>query len=184
MRKPDTNAPKRMAEWRNRMKSEGWRTFNIWLSGEQAAALDTLLAESNDTSRNTLTAVLEAGIATMAHNAVTQSAPPSTADVIRAHARQLVAAGRDREHIRRELALLTGRDEISYPDIAELTGTEYKPPTLAELYEYGAYEFFERGFGYATLARWWTESGYPTRSGRGKWHAQTVEKFLNAPAPR
>ncbi len=177
-------ASTRMLEWRQRMKSEGWRTFNIWLPGESAQALNALLKGSADSSRNTLTSILEAGIKAMSRDGVTSVEPASSGDVIRDYARKLVTAGKDMEQIRRDLARLTGRDHLSYQDVAELTGTAYKPPTLAQLHAYGCYEYFERGFGFATLARWWSEAGYPTRSGRGKWHAQTVEKFLNDPPPR
>ena len=104
------------------------------------------------------------------------------ADPLSAHACKLMTAGMSREHIRRDLARLSGRENLSYRDVAEFTGTEYTPPTMAELHAYGTHEH-EQGFSHATIARWWGEAGYPTRSGRGRWHPQTVEKFLTGSAP-
>ncbi len=186
MNKVDSTASVRMAEWRKRMKEEGWRSFNIWLPADQATALDTLLAVSKDTRRNTLTAILQAGIEALSgdRNAMTPDlAPPDEPleDVARTQARKLHAAGKDREYIKRYLVELTRRDHLNYHDIAELVGAEYEPPTLAELDAYGIHEY-ERGFNYETLARWWNKAQYPNQ-GRGRWSKQSVEQFLNSPAP-
>ncbi len=75
--KADSTASRRMAEWRQRMKAEGWKSFNIWLPADDARALDGLMDESDDSRRDTLTRTLAAGI----RNDVTDDAEQTIADL-------------------------------------------------------------------------------------------------------
>ena len=58
----DSTASQRMAKWRQRMKAEGWKSYNVWLPADKACVLDDLVAESDTNQRETLTRTLVAGI--------------------------------------------------------------------------------------------------------------------------
>ncbi len=199
--KHDLTASTRMAEWRNRMKAEGWRTFNIWLPAEQAEALDSLIKESTDTRRNALTEVLQAGIEAMAmHHALPtdESEPPPApvptidpvtgmaADetrqqvlaIYQEQAKSVLAAGGSLEAARERVTELDG----DHPNlwtlerVCALIGQIYAPPARDLLLEQGQY-LYERGVSYRAIARSWNAQGFQPETGK-KWSGRQVESFL------
>ena len=199
--KHDLTASTRMAEWRNRMKAEGWRTFNIWLPAEAAEALDEIINESTDTRRNTLTKVLQAGIEAMAkHNAVAsaeseqETAPVPTIDpvtgmaadetrqqvlaIYQEQATSVLAAGGSLEAARERVTELDG----DHPNlwtlerVCALIGQIYAPPARDLLLEQGQY-LYDRGLSYQAIARSWNAQGFKPETGK-KWSGKQIESFL------
>ena len=80
---PPSQAASLMAAWRKRMKDKGWKAFHIWIPAEDVSALKSIMDESGASSRDTLTAVLKAGIAAMRHHTPAELALRPIADMTR-----------------------------------------------------------------------------------------------------
>ena len=167
----DTTAAKRMAEWRKRMKSEGWQALTVWLPPGQVAELDGVLEASEDSRRDTLTKILQAGIEALSNRKTV------TKDI--RERRKTVTQGikeesSDRKTVTQEIREQSDRNQVTpSPVVTPSERARYRERMILE-----GETLIQDGLSLQQIVDQWNERGRPPPSGRGKWNKQNLHRLL------
>ncbi len=158
--KPDLTAAERMKRWRANLRSEGWEQICIWLPPQSSKRLAEVVKQAKGSRRDTLTEMLEAGIAVMseARNSVTKPrnyvTPAKRKDVTE-----------QRKHVTH-----TERKNVTRPPRAERD--KYRKTILVMIDE-----MEKSGLSHPEIARQLNDRGVRTLYGRGPWNTNMVQKI-------